>query len=166
MDISRLSKRYTVRPVGDSDVPRVLALCQSNPLYFRHCPPMATEESIRGDRAALPPGVPPEHKHYVGYFDGETLVAVADILEGYPCEKTAWIGFLMVDSAFHRRGVGTGIVKELCEYLKQQGFHAVSLGWMRGNGQAEGFWRHSGFAPTGKEAACDGGTVVQASRQL
>lgn len=94
MDVTQLSKAYNVRRLQDADIERICALCSGNPQYYRYHPPAATADSIREDMRALPPGRRPQDKCYVGYFAGDgTLLAVMDLILGYPQEKTALIGF-------------------------------------------------------------------------
>ena len=96
MDVSRFSARYAVRPLTEDDIPRVLEVCRQNPLYFQHCPPAATAESIRRDMQALPPRKTLNDKYYVGYFEGDRLIAVMDYIHACPSPQTAFIGFFML----------------------------------------------------------------------
>lgn len=43
------------RPLGAGDADAFLSLAATNPLYFRHFPPMPTRESFLADLSALPP---------------------------------------------------------------------------------------------------------------
>ena len=166
MDLAQFSRQCSVRRLTQGDVPAVLALCQGNPLYYEYCPPAPTEESIRADMAALPPGKTPDDKFYVGFYSGGALSAVMDLIAFYPDDRTAFIGFFMTDAAVQRRGVGSRIVGELCVCLAQQGFASVRLGWMAGNPQAERFWHKNGFWETGKTHDRNGRKVVSAYRPL
>ena len=61
-------------------------------LFYEFHQPFVTRESILDDRNALPPGKSKEDKAYIGLFDGDTLVAVMDLILGYPTEEIVWIG--------------------------------------------------------------------------
>lgn len=37
--IDQLSKYYSCRILTEKDIPSILSLYESNPLYFQHCPP-------------------------------------------------------------------------------------------------------------------------------
>ena len=50
-------------------------------------------------------------------------------------------GFFMTDVSVQNKGVGSGIITELCEKLSQRGYLYVKLGWVKGNPQAEYFWK-------------------------
>lgn len=88
------SKRYRVRRMGRGDVTDVYLLCRENGLYYQYCPPFVTEQGILDDMGALPPGKGMEDKYYIGYYRGEELVAVMDLIMAYPDGETAFIGFL------------------------------------------------------------------------
>lgn len=166
MEIERFSPDFTVRRLKRTDIPAILALCRTNPLYYEHCPPCPDEAGIERDMRALPPGRTPADKHYVGFFDGDGLVAVLDLIHGYPFETAAFIGFFMVDARRQGRGLGTKIVSDLCAYLESAGYAEVRLGWVSTNPQSAHFWRKNGFSETGAGYDTDGCTVIVAKREL
>lgn len=53
MQIEALSAKYKVKKLAEAEVAEVYALCKENPLYYSHCPPFVTPDSIRADMAAL-----------------------------------------------------------------------------------------------------------------
>ncbi len=166
MNISELSKKYTVRRLGEEDVPQIVALCSGNPLYYKHCPPFVTEESVREDMCALPPKKTPDDKYFVGYFSGGRLIALLDLITEYPDDETAFIGLFMTDSSAQHKGVGSAIISELCVCMGKNGFKHVRLGWVKGNPQSEGFWHKNGFAETGVVSEQELYTVIVAQREL
>ena len=115
---------------------------------------------------ALPPKKEAADKYYVGYYDGGKLIAVMDLILAYPDTETAFIGFFMTDVSVQGRGVGSIIIRDLCDSLKTCGFSGIRLGWVRGNPQAEHFWRKNGFIATGVTYDTDRYTVVVAQRDL
>ena len=78
-----------VRKLNDADIEKVYEVMQGNPLFFQHCPPMATEQSIADDMRALPPRTTEGDKYYVGYFEDEKMVAVMDLIFNFP--KTTYM---------------------------------------------------------------------------
>ena len=54
--IDQLSKHYRCRILIEKDIPSILSLYESNPLYFQHCPPAPNSESVKEDMARLPEG--------------------------------------------------------------------------------------------------------------
>ena len=75
------SQRYAACPLTEADVDAILALCAENEQFYRYHPPLATKESILEDLTALPPGKNAADKHYLGFFDGEGLAAVLDLID-------------------------------------------------------------------------------------
>lgn len=144
----------------------IFALCKQNRLYYEYCPPFVTRDSIRRDMQALPPKKSMEDKHYIGWFDGDRMIAVMDLIDGYPDARTAFIGFFMTDVSVQRKGVGTAIISEFCAYLCAQQYAAVRLGWVKGNPQSEAFWHKNQFIETGVTYDTDGYTVIVAQRGL
>lgn len=166
MEVGAFSSLYQVRPIEDEDVRDVLELCRRNTVYYEYCPPFVTEESIRRDRTALPPRKGMEDKYYVGFYEDGRIIAVMDMIDAYPNRQTAFIGFFMTDVSVQRKGVGSGIITELCDYLRVRRYKAVRLGWVKGNSQSEGFWRRNGFVETGDTYDTGGYTVIVAERDL
>lgn len=109
---------------------------------------------------ALPDNVDFKDKYYVGYFKNEKLIAVLDLIDGYPKKDIVFIGFLMIDISVQKNGVGSAIVNELIKYLTTLKYKEVRLGWINGNLQAERFWIKNAFCPI-KE-----GRAVLANRLL
>ena len=144
-----LSGKYTVRPLTEDDIEAVFALCRENPQYYEYCPPFVTPDSIRRDMQALPPGKEARDKFYLGFFNGKELIAVLDLINGYPNPGTAFIGFFMAAAPYQGRGTGTAIISELCAALKEQGFEEIRLCRVIGNPQPEAFWHKNGFTETG-----------------
>lgn len=133
MEVERLSDKYIVKKLVDRDVQNIFELCRKNKLYYEYCPPFVTEESIREDMIALPPNTRKENKYYIGFFQNKKLIAVMDLIDGYPEEKIAFIGFFMTDIEVQKKGIGSEIISEVCDYLKQIGFVSVRLAWVKGN---------------------------------
>ncbi len=148
LSIANLSKSCQVRRLTEANLPQMLALCQGNPLYYEHCPPAVTEDSLRQDMAALPPRKTLEDKYFLGFFQGEELVAILDLITAYPNPETAFFGFFMVKKERNGTGFGSQLVEELCRALKAD-FRHIRLGYVSSNPQSKHFWEKNGFIPTG-----------------
>ena len=166
MDIKSFSKEYIVKRLGEGDIGDIFTLCSANKMYYEYCPPMVTEESIIRDMKALPPHKTLEDKYYIGYYIGKKLVAVLDLIEGYPKDKTIFIGFFMVDCLLQKKGLGTAIISELCSALKREGMHGIQLAWVKGNPQAEYFWKKNNFIIVKEAVGSIADSVLLAERIL
>ena len=160
------SQKYAVRPLTAGDVDKILALCAENEQFYRYHPPLATRESILADMTALPPGTGAENKHYLGFFDGEALIAVLDLIEHYPQQNTAYIGFFMTKKERQGCGLGTSLIGKLLDELRKEKFCRVRLAIDRGNPQSKAFWEKNGFALTGEEFPRDDSAYLPMEREL
>lgn len=100
-----------------------------------------------------------------GYFRGDRLAAVLDLIDGYPSAETAYIGLFMVDGRFSGQGIGSRLVEELLEELKTAGFSRVRLAYQKANPQSTRFWTKNGFQPV-EEKPHPYGTMLVAVRNL
>lgn len=135
-------------------------------MYYQYCPPFVSPESIEEDMKALPPGVSEQNKYYVGYYDGDKLIAVMDLIDGYPEKDIVFIGFFMCDKSIQKCGIGTNIITELLDYIKNRGYKSVQLAWVKGNPQAEHFWLKNGFAVVKETTSTAADCVILAERKL
>ena len=184
MKIQNLSTRLLVRRLGKADLDAMLALCAGNPLFYQYHPPLATHADLLADLSALPPGKTPADKFFVGFFAPEEgaapaghilgktaarpgqLVAMMDLILGYPRPGTAFIGLFMVGGALQGCGLGSGIISECIAALAACGFDTVRLGVDEGNPQSAAFWAKNGFVPTGERTPWEHGAYLPMERQL
>jgi len=145
MDITKLSDRFCVRRLYEKDVEQIYFLSCGNALFYEYHPPFVTRESILEDMAALPPGKSYEDKFYFGFFEGETLVAVMDLIRDFPEKMTVFIGLFMMNPRYQGQGVGSKIIGECISRIQKWGYRSVRLGVDIGNPQSLAFWRKNGF---------------------
>lgn len=100
--------------------------------------------------AQLPPGREPEDDHFFGIYLRDEMIGCADLLRGYPDEKTAYLALLLVSERYQNRGLGVRACMEL---------EKVALSWpeisvIRGsvvqtNDIVLKFWERMGAVDTG-----------------
>ena len=163
--IDQLSKYYSCRILTEKDIPSILSLYESNPLYFQYCPPKPNLASVKEDMLRLPEGKAKADKFYVGFWNNSKLVAVMDFVYAYPDEETVFIGLFMVDQAYQRKGIGSQIVTEVLAYFTKN-FRKVRLAYVKGNSQSQHFWEKQGFKPIGSEVKQELYTVVIVEQSL
>ena len=166
MKAEQFSKSYQARALDKADVHDIYTLEIGNPLYFQWCPPVVTEEAVVEDMESLPPGKTMQDKYYVGFYQNEKLTAVMDLIDGYPEEGTAFIGFFMVDHCAQGHGIGSRMINELCIYLADLKYQSVQLAWIKGNPQAEHFWKKNGFQPVKETISNTKMQVILAQRTI
>lgn len=166
LQIEKLSSQYTVKKFSERDIPEIYALCKGNPIYYKHMKMEPSFENLTEVLTALPPEKTMDDKFFVGFYEAGRLVALLDLIPGYPDAQTAYIGWFMMNSEFQGRGIGSSIVGEILSFLKKEHFRCVELGYIKGNEQAEHFWRKNGFSATGAEARTENDTVVKMRRKM
>lgn len=165
MKISQFSTQYQVRKLTEADLEQVLALYQTNPLYFEHFPPLPSLESLANDLVTCPPEKSLSDKYFLGFWENNRLVAILDLIDGYPTAEIAYIGLFMVDANRSGQGLGSRIMAELLSRLATH-FKKVRLGYVESNPQSSYFWSKVGFYPTGEIKEIAGKTIVIAEHAL
>ena len=97
MELQKVSRRYRIRLLQETDMDDILRLSESNPMFYEYCPPFVTRERILNDMKALPQGKTDAEKYYIGFFEGQKLIAIMDMVFAFPDDETVYIGLFMVD---------------------------------------------------------------------
>lgn len=93
------------------------------------------------------------------------LVAIMDLIDGYPDEDCTYIGFFMMNKEIQGKGLGSSIISEALDYLKSIGFTSCRLAIDKDNPQSNHFWKKNGFEVI-REIVRDEGTILEAKRGL
>lgn len=165
IDISKLSKSYSVRILEESDVEMLVEICRQNTVFYEYTEARPTRENILDDMNATPPGIDMSDKYYFGFFCDRELVAIMDLIDGYPKPDIAYIGFFMMNPKYQGKQVGTAIVREVVDYLQSMGKTAIRLAIDNGNPQSTHFWNKNGFEVI-SEADVNGWTKLVAEKRL
>ncbi len=155
LPFEQISEAYQVRRITEEDLPELLALARGNAAYYAHMHETPALETLRGDLTKLPPRTTPEDKYFLGYYQEGRLCAALDLITRYPAPEIAFIGWFVVRKDLQGKGIGTSMAGELFALLKDCGYHAVRLGYVKGNEESRAFWVKQQFSPTGVET--DGG---------
>ncbi|MEV4267693.1 GNAT family N-acetyltransferase [Kribbella sp. NPDC049584] len=144
-----------LRPIGSGDVDALQELIESDPGYTERVtgypPGPADAQSLLLMR---PEDLPEESKVVLGAFEADQLVAVVDLLRGFPNERTAFIGLLEVHAKHQGLGYGRTTYELVERYVATTWpeIRTLRLAVVDTNAQvAAGFWRRQGFEPTGEE---------------
>ena len=166
LPLEQLNGSYTVRLLTEEDLPAMLRVAQSNPLFYQYMQPDPTLENLAESMRALPPRRTMPDKYFFGWFDGERIVGIMDLITRHPRQEMAFIGWFILDAAYQGRGLGRQLTGRVFTMLAQQGFTEVRLGRIKGNPQSEAFWHACGFEENGLSYDTDGYTVLIMSRKL
>lgn len=155
LPFERISTAYLVRRLTEEDLPELLALARENTTYYEHMRTTPDLEELRGDLTKLPPRTSPEDKYFLGFYQEGRLCAALDLIVGYPTPATAFVGWFILRKDLQGKGIGTSMAGDLFTLLKDCGYQAVRLGYVKGNEESRAFWVKQQFSPTGIET--DGG---------
>ena len=149
LPVEALGGEYAVRLLTPEDVPEMLRVARSNPLFYQYMRPDPDAANLAADLLALPPRRTLADKHFFGWFEGERLVAMMDLIHHHPKPEMAFIGWFILDGAYQGRGLGRRLVSDVLGMLKAQGVAEVRLGRIEGNPQSAHFWHVCGFEENG-----------------
>lgn len=166
LQIQNLSKYYEVKRITIEDIPTVYELCKGNPYYYEHMKMQPTIKNLTETMTELPTGKTLDDKYFVGFWEDDSLIAILDLIIGYPNENTAFIGWFMMNRDGQGNGIGSEIVQEILACIKNLNLQKVRLAYIKGNRQAKQFWLKNGFAPTGEEFDTKDYTIVVLEREL
>ena len=138
----------------------------SNPDYFKYCPPKPSIKTIEEDMNSLPPNMTMKNKYYLGFYDSDELIGIIDLIIGYPNKEAAFIGLFMLDAKFQNKHIGKNLITDITNFFSQNGFKELRLGYALGNNKAKAFWEANGFCPTGIVAHNGGYDVIVMSKKL
>jgi GNAT superfamily N-acetyltransferase len=78
----------------------------------------------------------------IGYVQGEVTHR-----SDYVPRTVGHVSLMYVVKQFRRKGVGRRLVKELCRFFNSNNVEDLTVRYIVGNEEAEGFWRKLGFEP-------------------
>jgi len=148
LNIDALSTSHEVRRITEAEITDVYALCKSNMKYYEYTNSAPTVESLTAIISRMPKGAEKSDKHFVGFYEGDRLVALLDLITGYPEEDDAFIGWFMVDGHLQRQGIGSRIFADVRAAMSAQGYDSLSLSCEKENEEAVAFWKAQGFKAT------------------
>ena len=155
LDIQALGTSYDVRRITETDISDVVSLARTNGRYYRSLgirPSRSRLTEIVSDISKGSEDVAAASTHFVGFYDeDEGLVAVLDLICGYPEADDAFIGWFMVDANLQGQGVGSSIFADVRASMKAQGYDHLELKCPKASGSARSFWESQGFMATGVE---------------
>lgn len=164
LDIKAFSSEYDVRKLTENDITDVYKLCKANKHFYRYLGRVATKESLTEVISNVSSGE--DGKIFVGFYDKDRLIAIVDLIVGYPENDSAFIGWYVVEGELQRKGIGSQIFADIRATLKAIGINSISLGCVKENEIAMAFWQGLGFELTQDEKQVGKHTVVTYKRAI
>lgn len=165
IEVDKLSRRYKVKPMNEADVDSILELYQGNPQFYRYTESVPSREQVISDMKNTPNGVDGSKKYYVGFYKRLELIAVMDIIDGFPTNENAYIGFFMMKEAYQGKKIGSIIVHEVESYLRSVGKRTTRLAIDKLNPQSTYFWDKNGYIVF-REVDRNGWPILEAEKIL
>ena len=119
---------------------------QSNPIIWRVTKAGQQElvqqvNRMMSDEASLVM-VAEHNTTIVGFVNGRILQRTE-----YEPTKVGFITMIFIEKHHRRRGIGTQLIHELCQYFEAENIQNITLRFVLGNQEAEAFWQHLSFTP-------------------
>ena len=161
VDVSAFSSELIARRLTDEEIPAVLELERSNRRAYRKEGKRPSTQTLTGVVTAVPDGGQAVEKLLTGFFNSEgTLVAVLDLMLGYPHREDAFIGWFLVGVSWQNQGIGSQIIADVRAAVKGLGYKRLSVGVTDMSEEGVRFWEGQGFTLTGEEI-CYGEKILK-----
>jgi ribosomal protein S18 acetylase RimI-like enzyme len=133
--------------LGEPDRARLEDLCLSCTAFYELIEGRsATEATATEILGPLEPKCAQGTKHVWGVEAHGKLIAVAELLQGYPSTHDWYIGLLLVAPEQRRKGIGSQFCASLMRWMAVHGATTVRLVVHQQNAGARSFWGRQGFA--------------------
>jgi ribosomal protein S18 acetylase RimI-like enzyme len=144
----------TIRRASSSDVERIVELRllsqehaeKSNPLIWRITKEgkKLLKQKVENDLADsnIQVLLAEADGEIIGYVQGEVTCR-----SDHMPTTVGQVSLMYVVKQFRRKGVGRRLVKELCKFFGSNKAEDLTVRYIIGNREAEGFWRKLGFEP-------------------
>jgi GNAT superfamily N-acetyltransferase len=120
----------------------------------------------RDTLTALPPNCSSEQKHVLVLCRGDLPVGVADIIQGYPDPKTAFLGLMLLREDQQGQGLGARFYRELETRIREE----MNCTWVRlavvDSNPVVPFWEKQGFRLTGDVKSHEGRNLRSQKRVM
>lgn len=154
LDIAALSADFSAKRIEESDIPAVLELERNNRHAFRKLGFRPSTQALTPVMTEVGADCPDEDKIFALFRDADgKLVAVIDLVLGYPAKDSAFIGWFMVDANRRNNGIGSQIIADVRAAVQAKGYRCLCVGV--GDTSEEGlrFWQGQGFMLTEERIA-------------
>ena len=145
MDIKNISSKYDICYLNNNNIVEILNILKGNPQFYKYTDSEPTKEDVINDMKITPPGIDISRKYYIGFYKSNELIAIMDLIDGYPSDEVAYIGFFMINKKYQGQGIGSSIIYDLERYLKEIDKKSIQLAIDKGNPQSTNFWKKNGF---------------------
>jgi ribosomal protein S18 acetylase RimI-like enzyme len=145
---SLIMRRLADTPVHRRDVADIImASADYSLLVEGHAPTSAAVDDFFLSR---PPGFTAEQKYSLGFYAGDVMVGIADVLRGWNAPHKIHVGLLMIQPKFYRRGYGRRACACIESLAHELNATTVRIAVVANNVSAFPFWEAVGFVRNGE----------------
>ncbi|MBR0087699.1 MAG: GNAT family N-acetyltransferase, partial [Lachnospiraceae bacterium] len=162
-----LANDFDVKKLDESDITDVFRLCRDNRRFFRMLK-IRPGRKMLTDIVTNPPADAGQDtiKYCFGFYDQGQLIAVLDLVLGYPESNDAFIGWFVVAADRQHEGIGSQIIADLRAAAREQGYDYLSVASPSVSEDAASFWEGQGFRRTGETTEQNGYPAETWARDL
>ncbi len=133
--------------LGDGDLPRVLELCRRCAAFYELVEGQAADEETAREILGPPAGqVAQGMKHVWGLEDSGRLIAIVELLAGYPAAGEWYVGLLLISPERRGQGLGARLFRAVRSWMAAEGAAMARIVVQQQNPGAFRFWQRQGFA--------------------
>ena len=141
-----MEEAEVLAPGSSEEVHHLLLRCAD---YFELQDGERPDEHDAGDLfTSAPEGWTAADKLIFGLRKGPSLVALAELLLGYPRSCDCYLGLLVVDPQLRGRGLGASLLRNVESYVEKRGMERMLAAVLDTNAAGLRFWQASGFQIT------------------
>ena len=96
IDVTDLSKSYNIKKLTINDIDTIYDFYKNNNRYFSYLDTTPSKQSVIEDMNETPNGISIDNKYFIGYYKENNLIAIIDLIDGYPNPNEAYIGLFML----------------------------------------------------------------------
>lgn len=150
----------TLKKINHSSEALVQTLLDAIPTYYLLIDGVPNAGSAKAVFEELPPGRTYEDKHVLLIEEDGIPAGVIDLVIGYPQDKVAYIGLLVLDECRQGRGLGKATYQLLENYIRGFEVDSIQLGVNDTNHPGMAFWPKLGFQRNGRSRAHQGKKII------
>jgi len=110
----------------------------------------------------VPKGKLAQDKILIGiYSSPDRLIGVLDAVRNHPSLGNWWLGLLLIDPLYRRKGLGEEIISAFENWIVEFGAKDIYLGVVEENHRALQFWQKIGFEIIDKRPPKKSGNLIQ-----
>ncbi len=156
-----------IRPLTRADDAAIWACLQDSADYIwaereEEPRPYLVEEFFED----APPGLAAADGYRAGVFEGDALLAVAEMSFGYPAAGDGYLGLMIVRSSARGGGAGARLLRHLEGVARGRGVRQLFLAVLDANPRGRAFWEREGFVATDRHGSVTLGQKTQSVRRF